>query len=163
VPRMDLFGNRAVADAKVRDEAAQTQARGNIERALAVVSAAPNWRSEEELGKLVDELRGLAKLPKIPDPAMANRRAVRAMERALAGDRLKASPGDGPIAPDQMKQPGNAIAPNPNQPAANAPAPNPNQPGNGNNPNQLGIAVGERPKTPAPFSVLPQKSPSQEN
>ncbi len=81
IPQMNLFERRPDTALAAADlQSARTAARANVERALAVVAGAAQWRgNEDELGRLVDELRNLAKSPEL-DPDLANRKARRAME-----------------------------------------------------------------------------------
>jgi hypothetical protein len=80
LPRFDLFSRNPKLASANQDIAAQQSARADINHALAVVSSAPQWRNEDELGRLIDELRILANAPTLKDPQAASRKARRAID-----------------------------------------------------------------------------------
>lgn len=82
MPRLNLFSQAPQVAAALSNPASESAARAEVKRALAIVSAAPQWRNEDELGKLVDELQRLNTAQKIANPADAIRRARRAIDLA---------------------------------------------------------------------------------
>jgi len=84
LPRFDLFRRDAQVAANVKQEAAEHMARADVNKALVMVSSAPNWKNEDELGALIDDFRKLSKSAKIADPEEARRKARKAIELSQA-------------------------------------------------------------------------------